>query len=481
MEIDISVELTMILGFRNHVVRMINELKIKNFKTIKSLKVRLAPLTIFVGPNGSGKTSILETIALMKQSLDLQKGLLDSLKGELVDFESPRSIFRRGIEERFLEIGFETLIDTRELCHSITEDQKKLDKFLAQEQKDLQKDFYNEIRDFLIGIFSFINTRDRQERKVTAEYAYRVANAVNSFTHTYLLGKFSLEYSVQHGNIEKGLRGAHLDILEGDRKTFLPTMAFENLPSEFLRALSRILRAELRNVYFIASDRGALPWIFQSMGSGHEWVGRKGENTLEILARLMKPEYDQKRLPYELFFEQFGMKNAWAGWDQGNALTSNFADPFLRTSLKFPSLGYGSKQLLPVIAQLAYSDPNSIILVEEPEISLHPAYQRLLPILFGRAVNENKQVLVTTHSSYFPLSLRSVFKGVEVRGLTTRGRRGYKVKLSPDQVLVYHVTRDRRGNTQVEELDIDENGLKEGIPSFIDVESEILGRYIEKE
>jgi len=41
---------------------------IKNFKCINELLIELSPLTVFVGPNGSGKTSILEAIALFAQS-----------------------------------------------------------------------------------------------------------------------------------------------------------------------------------------------------------------------------------------------------------------------------------------------------------------------------------------------------------------------------------------------------------------------------
>lgn len=44
------------------------KIMIRNFKCINDLSIELAPLTIFVGKNGSGKTSILEAIALFAQS-----------------------------------------------------------------------------------------------------------------------------------------------------------------------------------------------------------------------------------------------------------------------------------------------------------------------------------------------------------------------------------------------------------------------------
>ncbi|MFM9960575.1 MAG: AAA family ATPase [Planctomycetaceae bacterium] len=46
---------------------MIAVAKFRNFKALQCVDVELAPLTVFVGPNGSGKTSILEGIYLVSQ------------------------------------------------------------------------------------------------------------------------------------------------------------------------------------------------------------------------------------------------------------------------------------------------------------------------------------------------------------------------------------------------------------------------------
>lgn len=46
---------------------MISVAKFRNFKALQCVDVELAPLTVFVGPNGSGKTSILEGIYFLSQ------------------------------------------------------------------------------------------------------------------------------------------------------------------------------------------------------------------------------------------------------------------------------------------------------------------------------------------------------------------------------------------------------------------------------
>ncbi|MEX1366541.1 MAG: AAA family ATPase [Nannocystaceae bacterium] len=57
---------------------MIERLQVRGFKSLLDVDVRLGPLTVFVGANGSGKTSVLEAIALFR----------DTLSGPILDYPS---------------------------------------------------------------------------------------------------------------------------------------------------------------------------------------------------------------------------------------------------------------------------------------------------------------------------------------------------------------------------------------------------------
>ena len=459
---------------------MIENIKIENFKSIRNLEIELAPLTIFVGPNGSGKSSILEAIALMRQcigdigEIDKYRSIVDSIKGELVDFEDKKHIFCEEIEDRFLSLGLVADVEIKDIRETVIEDTQFFLK-LGRKTKNASFLHYvnflnNLLRSLGIQLFSKKGT-------VRIEYLNRIKGDKSSYEHSYSINRTCIAYKQKkRGEFECTPPEVQLR-MEAD---FLPLFLVSDYGTQLGRTISRILRSKIKNVFYLSAERGFIPWTYRA-GSPPKWVGRRGEHTLDVLARLMEPEYEDKRLPYELFCEKFGIKSVWVGWKEHNILTSGYKDSFLGSSHRFPSLGYGSKQLLSVIAQLAYSDADSIILVEEPEMSLHPDYQRLLAALFGRAVNEGKQILVTTHSSYFPLSLDLVLKGYTLAGQTTRGRKKYKIKLSVNDVAVYHVKRGRKGYTNIEKLEVDENGLKEGIPSFIKVEKEILERFISRE
>lgn len=74
---------------------MINEIKLRNFKTFKEEEIQLAPLTLITGINGMGKSSILQSLLLLKQSHEI--GYLEGKKqvdltNDFVNLESAESL-----------------------------------------------------------------------------------------------------------------------------------------------------------------------------------------------------------------------------------------------------------------------------------------------------------------------------------------------------------------------------------------------------
>ncbi|MBZ4419718.1 AAA family ATPase [Myxococcus sp. RHSTA-1-4] len=73
---------------------MIHKLTLRNFKGIESAELALERLTVFVGPNASGKTSILQALALLSQMAnpDLPRA------GVLGSFGGLSAVLKRGTE-----------------------------------------------------------------------------------------------------------------------------------------------------------------------------------------------------------------------------------------------------------------------------------------------------------------------------------------------------------------------------------------------
>ena len=70
---------------------MIRGIKFKNYKNFKEYqKINLKPITFIVGPNGGGKTSIINLIKLLNDNLDSNDGVFD-----IKDFKSISHNFLR--------------------------------------------------------------------------------------------------------------------------------------------------------------------------------------------------------------------------------------------------------------------------------------------------------------------------------------------------------------------------------------------------
>lgn len=90
---------------------MLSNLHLKNFKSAKDLNVELKPLTVLAGMNGSGKSSVLQSVALLKQALDQNPaGTTLPLRGALVRLGRSEDIHFEGADSA--ELTFEVICST---------------------------------------------------------------------------------------------------------------------------------------------------------------------------------------------------------------------------------------------------------------------------------------------------------------------------------------------------------------------------------
>lgn len=147
-------------------------------------------------------------------------------------------------------------------------------------------------------------------------------------------------------------------------------------------------------------------------------LGVKGEFTVaalnmywnqEILAPM--PELPDQRMPLG------EAVNAWAshlGISQGLRTVARgrlgielqVADAQTGGVRDLTSVGVGISQLLPVVVLCLIAQPGELIMLEQPELHLHPALQLRLGDFLHAMAASGRQVLVETHSEYIIARLR---------------------------------------------------------------------------
>ena len=70
------------------------------------------------------------------------------------------------------------------------------------------------------------------------------------------------------------------------------------------------------------------------------------------------------------------------------------------------SVGVGVSQVLPVLAVCLLAEPGDIVLLEQPELHLHPALQMRLADFLLACVDSGRQIIVETHSEHLVNRLR---------------------------------------------------------------------------
>lgn len=122
---------------------MICNLTIKNFKCFSNVDIAFKNLTLLTGVNGSGKSSVVQSLLLLRQS-HFQSRLLDvglSLNGELVSLGNTQDALFELADEDILSINLDvTDIGKSEWIFSA--DDKELDYLPIKETIDLNKDIY---------------------------------------------------------------------------------------------------------------------------------------------------------------------------------------------------------------------------------------------------------------------------------------------------------------------------------------------------
>ena len=117
----------------------------------------------------------------------------------------------------------------------------------------------------------------------------------------------------------------------------------------------------------------------------------------------------------------------------------------------FADVGYGVSQVLPVVTELLRPDTPGQILLQQPEVHLHPSAQAALGTLFCQVAATGRQLIVETHSDYVIDRVR-----MDVRDGTT--------KLNPEDVSLLYFERTGL-DVRIHPLRFDQQGNVLGAPS----------------
>jgi predicted ATPase len=111
----------------------------------------------------------------------------------------------------------------------------------------------------------------------------------------------------------------------------------------------------------------------------------------------------------------------------------------------FADVGFGIGQALPVLVEGLRTPPEGLFVVQEPEIHLHPDAQLQMADFLLDLTSSGRQVIVETHSEHFLLRIR--------RALLRKG--AGKPRLGPGEVGIIYVEKSKDGTSRAIPLEMD--------------------------
>ena len=391
---------------------MITELSVQNFKSWKDTgKLHLAPLTGFFGANSSGKTSILQTLLMLKQTVERPP----DWKG-VIDFGDDSSLVNLG--------SFDDLIHGHRrdapLQVSISWNlSEKLSLPGVDEVDTLSFDLSVDNVENAASMVSF--------NYIASEKHFRVRQD-GLDTYSFSTPNMSERYNVPAVLIRcYGILNTYTDIVQ----LFSPLQTcFENL---------------FRSIRYLGPLREYPRRHYAWQGKHSPGVGQHGE---EMVTALFSGRIQLRSLEEQIpkWLQRLDLIDSY----RLNPISNTERDyEFLVRKYKggpevrLTDVGFGVSQVLPVLVLCYYVPEGSILILEQPEAHLHPKVQSELADLLIEVVKNRKlQIILESHSEHLILRLM---------------RRIAEEQISADDTAFYFCEMNE-GTSEIERLNVDDYG-----------------------
>jgi predicted ATPase len=206
------------------------------------------------------------------------------------------------------------------------------------------------------------------------------------------------------------------------------------------------LRRDLLRLVHLGPLRDSPRRAYRLTGESPQDVGQAGENWFSIL--LQARERGQLASQVNKWLDHLGHTLQIEWGRQGYVHPMLKDESGLRISLK--DAGFGISQILPVLIQGFYSPPGTILILEQPEIHLHPRAQAELGDMLLAISQRGVRLLVETHSEHLLLRLRR-------RMAESQFPQDDALVLPEDDMAIYYVER-LDGRSEVREVKVDRMG-----------------------
>lgn len=409
---------------------MFRHLKLENFKIWRSTgPVRLAPLTLLLGTNSSGKSSIIQSLLLMRQTvkgsdagLDLNMGNPDA--GDTVTMGQFRDL----------------------LCRHGT----------ATESTSARQ----------VGIeFRWAPHGSEASDSTLFSARYRAGTSGSAELEYLRLGQEGQGFTVQRRKpgiyrLLLGDRGRKV----GQSADFRPERSFAlsaatlnklGARADEIRPVGPALLDELSRIIYLGPVRQLARRDYVWSGRMPAHIGDDGGRAVDVLIasgvaqqtrRSQKSETDDAGRIFretEHWLRELDVAEGLQVRALGRSARYELLVKHRGALVNLKDVGVGVSQVIPVVVAALFAKPGHIVIVEEPESHLHPLAQaKLAELLASVSAARGVQFIAETHSEHLFRRMQTLMARQQVQ---------------PGQAAMYFVEREGQA-AKLRELKLDDLG-----------------------
>lgn len=441
---------------------MIDKIFLENFKAFRQAEFELKPITILVGPNNSGKSTLIQSIILIQQTLLGVGNSAINLNG-IKNFGNFNDLVNQKSGNKEIRIGFD-FADGTSIKFTVAEEDSNV--FI--------KDFFCNTAEFKYSLIDLnMNDYDKgsvsysQKCNIEFDQETLVKNKIPAYQvePIFYRDKFFLkisdigeskilvkQYFEDLFNSERLNKNYKFKNMKGD-KTLDKIMNILSFYSNIIK-LSNDFYKKLEfcfsNIQYIGPLRHPADRFYEK--GSFNYVGVMGEHAVQILADNPKVKDD-----VENYFADMDIANNLNILINNNDKTFEFRVKMKNTDdeVNFADIGFGASQVLPIIVQSSMSNRGlfnreSLIIIEQPELHLHPKVQASLADFFVELASDEHKFLLETHSDYLLERLRyNIIDG----------------KIPTEDVAIYYIEQNEAKKcSTITKIDINSKGQYTNLP-----------------
>lgn len=406
----------------------ITAVSVQGFKSIdKKLELAIRPLTILAGVNSSGKSSVMQPLLLMKQTLESPS--------------DPGPLLLNGPNVKFTQVD--------QMAHRSQRNEGKLQfSFGVSITSDSCEVFFHKSRTKAIVINQMLLTSGRATRLIRpGAYDTSEDPIINEVLDSFI--------KKRNGRVEVVRNRCFLlpEILFADNsqgRIQYPVSSFEL--DQMTKLVTRVihlpgLRGNPQRAYSVTAVSDRFPGTFDDYTASV--IAAAQERGDEAFLTQLGNDLSELGLTWKV--KATSVDDTRVELQVGRLPQPKRGGA--QDLVSIADVGFGVSQTLPVVVALLTAQPGQLVYIEQPEIHLHPRAQHAMAGLLVRAANRGVRVVAETHSSILLLGIQQhVAEG----------------KLDPKNAVLHWFERDEIGDSVVTSREFDETGAFGDWPADFD-------------